>query len=189
MATFSPLDLQLQHFESVKQPGGSLPRGNNTTPAHLPCTQLHSSAGDTTELLRLSQKSGGTKTRRDTYLSRRPRQFSRLSAKHTHTVSGGPNTESLRCRYRESPGAELRAGYVAHHALSCAVRDASYAYLHTHTSGFHAVPLQQKSPLQFGSPICWGLRSCVNWRACCFSADQRAPRRDNSFVRIVSSEG
>ena len=43
-----------------KWPRVSLPRSMDTILPYLPCTQLHSSAGDTTELLRLPQKSRGT---------------------------------------------------------------------------------------------------------------------------------
>ena len=83
---------------------------------YLPCTQPHSSAGDTTELLRISQKSRGGGNRRDSYFPRRPRRFSRLSDT-AHTW--------LRCQPRESPSAGLRAGCIASHALSCAVRAAA----------------------------------------------------------------
>lgn len=44
-----------QSFDTVQRPEVTLPRGMDTIPTYVASTQLHSSAGDTTELSRISQ--------------------------------------------------------------------------------------------------------------------------------------
>ena len=85
----------------------------------MPCTQLHSSAGDTI-VVAVSSKIMWDENPPRLVLSAAPPAAQPFERK-AHT--------SLRRRSRESPCAELRAGYVARHALACAVRAASYTQL------------------------------------------------------------
>ena len=110
-----------------------------------------------------------------------------------------------------SLSAELRAGYIAQHALSCVVRAVFRVLTHAQLRVSHCVSnsrttlyclVRQQSLTCFlvcfclkfcnqvvlavwtpFSPNLLELNSCANWRDCCFQANQRAPsRRDNFFV-------
>ena len=154
-----------------------------TCPAHSPTAVLETQLSCCGYLKNL-----GGKNRRDSYFPRRPRRFSRLSDT-AHTW--------LRCQPRESPSAGLRAGCIASHALSCAVRAAA----RVNTRGQLRVPvvsLQQTNSVLFSkltkfdlrfeykcSPNAAGSPQLQKGERLLFSANHQAPGRRDSFCAIT----
>ena len=160
----------------------------------MPCTQLHTNGGDTTEFLRSSQISRGTKSARFVRSAAPPAvqpfepqsthvtslSLSRISLLSSERVASPATLFRVLCAYaRIAQGFTLC--YYSREVLHCLVRRQSLACFLDCI--FLQIVSQGTCVRSFCSPNLLGLCSCANKRDQRFSTNQRvSSRRDNSFV-------